>query len=168
MEIMELGAIGEFVSGIVVIGSLIFVGLQVRGAAREQRVASMRESTHEIASVMQFITSTETMAGIWLRGMSDFGSLDVPERLRFSGSIGHFCRLVEQLFYQSHTGTVEREVWEGFERQLRSYIAYPGFRDWWPTRCDWYGDQFRGFVEGHIKNATRPRLGYGDEDTPSS
>ncbi len=163
MDIMELGAIGEFVSGIVVIGSLIFVGLQVRGAAQEQRVASMRESTHEIASVMQFITGNETMSGIWLKGMADFEALDATERLRFSGSIGHFCRLVEQLFYQSKTGTVEHEVWRGFERQLADYVAYPGFRAWWPTRAAWYGDQFREFVESRIATPARPSLGYGEE-----
>lgn len=30
MDIMELGAIGELVGGVAVIGSLIYVGLQVR------------------------------------------------------------------------------------------------------------------------------------------
>ncbi len=42
MDIMELGAIGELVGGVAVIGSLIYVGLQVR---QGNRLA--RERAHE-------------------------------------------------------------------------------------------------------------------------
>ena len=34
MDIMELGAIGELVGGVAVVGSLIYVGLQVRQSNR--------------------------------------------------------------------------------------------------------------------------------------
>ncbi len=38
MDIMELGAIGELVGGVAVIGSLIFVGLQVRQNTRQMQL----------------------------------------------------------------------------------------------------------------------------------
>ena len=47
MDIMELGAIGEFVGGIVVIGSLIFVGLQVRQSNRLAQAEAVRSYIRE-------------------------------------------------------------------------------------------------------------------------
>ena len=45
MDIMGLGAIGELVGGVAVIGSLIFVGLQVRGSNHLARAATELEAT---------------------------------------------------------------------------------------------------------------------------
>ena len=160
MNIIELGAIGELVGGVAVIGSLIYLALQVRGSAREQRAASMRESTREMASVIQDIAGSQERAEIWLKGMNDFDGLESAERLRFSGIVGHLLRLTEQLYYQSRGGGVE--VWGGFENQLHDIAAYPGFVDWWPTRAHWYGAKFRTFVESHISAENRPRAGYGE------
>ncbi len=42
MDILELGAIGELVGGLAVIGSLIFVGLQVRQNNRLTRAEAIR------------------------------------------------------------------------------------------------------------------------------
>ena len=41
MNILELGAIGELVGGVAVIGSLIFVGFQLRQATAAQRGAAV-------------------------------------------------------------------------------------------------------------------------------
>ena len=43
MDIMELGAIGELVGGVAVIGSLIYVGLQVRHSAEQARQTNLIE-----------------------------------------------------------------------------------------------------------------------------
>ena len=42
MDIMELGAIGELVGGVAVIGSLLYVGLQVRQSNQLNRAESVR------------------------------------------------------------------------------------------------------------------------------
>ncbi len=43
MNIMELGAIGELVGGVAVIGSLIYVGLQVRQSTEQTRQSNAIE-----------------------------------------------------------------------------------------------------------------------------
>ncbi len=168
MDLTQLANLGEFIGGVAVLVTLVYLALQVRSSAQEQRAASMRESTREVASVMRDIINTQETSEIWLKGFNNFRELDATERLRFSGLIGHAFRLFEQLFYQSRHGTVEQDVWEGFERQLRDYVAYPGFGDWWPTRAHWYGHRFRAFVESHMRADNRPGLGYGENNPAAS
>ncbi len=128
MDIMELGAIGELVGGVAVIGSLIYLALQVRGGAQEQRASSMREAAREMGAVVQAVGETEERAGIWLKGMLEFEAMDALERLRFSVMLGHFFRLLEQLYYQSRDGNVESESWRGFVRQMHDIVGYTMLR----------------------------------------
>ncbi len=164
MDIMELGAIGELVGGVAVIGSLIYLAVQVRGSAQEQRVSAMREATREMAAVTQSVSNTQERAEIWLQGLSDFGTLGPVQRLRFSAIVGHYMRLIEQLFYQNRSKRVEPEVYDGVVQQLHDFVAYPGFEAWWPPRSRWYGKEFRHFVESHIGAENEPNM-FGEADS---
>ena len=52
MDIMELGAIGELVGGVAVIGSLIYVGLQVRQSNEVAKSESIRGIAAESNQIM--------------------------------------------------------------------------------------------------------------------
>ena len=157
MDIMELGAIGEFVSGLAVIGSLVFVGIQVRGSTREQKVLSMQEATRETANVVQYLTGP-AFSEIWLQGMRDYEALEPGDRLRFSAVLVHFFRMFEQLYHQVLADGLEDSLWRGFERQLHDIVAYPGFQHWWRERGHWFSDDFQGCVRSHMDPDNRPRL----------
>jgi len=168
MDILELGAIGELVGGVAVVASLLFVGVQVRTSAHDQRVAAARGATRELPNVVHGVISNQDSAAIWLKGMNTFGELNTAERLRFSALVGHAFRLFEQLYYQNRDGGVESEVWDGFQNQLRDFAAYPGCADWWTTRAHWYGNGFRYFVESNLDASIRPQLGYGESGAAES
>ena len=51
MDIMELGAIGEMIGGVAVIGSLLFVGIQIRTSVKTMRATSTYEAEHTWAVV---------------------------------------------------------------------------------------------------------------------
>ncbi len=84
MDIMELGAIGELVGGVAVIGSLIYVGLQVRQnneQARQscrrnaiERGRANRELTRDFNDMTIVITDAELMQ-LLRQGMADFDAL---------------------------------------------------------------------------------------------
>ena len=69
MDIMELGAIGELVGGVAVIGSLIYVGLQVRQSndnARQslamEKSGASRETGSQFTELMMATTDRSLMA----------------------------------------------------------------------------------------------------------
>ncbi len=47
---MELGAIGELVGALAVIGSLVYVGLQIRQSNRLEKAESVRATTRDYVS----------------------------------------------------------------------------------------------------------------------
>ncbi len=165
MDIMELGAIGELVGGVAVIGSLIYVGIQVRGSTREQRFNSMQQATRETAEVVQFLREPGR-TDIWIEGLKDWNALELRDQVSLSAILSHWFRMFEQLFYQNKAGRVDTDLWAGFERQLRDFVAYPGCQRWWTERGHWYGNTFRAFVATSIATAAGPSL-YGEHSITS-
>ncbi len=157
MDLTQLANLGEFIGGIAVLVTLLYLAVQVRSGAREQRSTAAREATREMAAVYHTVVDSEEVAEIWLKGMEGFEDLGRTDRLRFGGVLGHFFRLFEQLFFQHRDGALEAVIWEGFENSLHDIAGYPGFRSWWPTRSHWYSAPFREFVEAHLESEDRPR-----------
>lgn len=149
MNIMELGAIGELVGGVAVIASLIFVGIQLRRSTNEEKLSSIRTATRETGGAVQWFQDPER-AEVWLQGMRDFESLAAVDKLRFSAILVHWFRVFEQIYYQSHSNSVEMESWHGFDRQLQDWAANPGFGHWWELRKYWFGGGFQAHVELYL------------------
>ena len=66
MDIMELGAIGELVGGVAVIGSLIYVGLEVRQSNRHAKEAAEREVAAQFDRVLENLQSDAKAREVWL------------------------------------------------------------------------------------------------------
>lgn len=164
MNIMELGAIGELVGGAAVLVTLIYLAVQVRDSAREQRALSLREATREFGTLIQTVGSDDEKAQIWLNGVHEFATMSPSQRFRFNVVATYLFRHFEQIFYQNRHGRVDQEFWDGFRNQIHDMAGYKGVQDWWATRCHWFGGRFRSFVESHMSPDNQPAV-YGEGDT---
>ena len=50
MDLNQLANLGEFIGGVAVLVTLIYLAAQVRSGARERKASSMREATREMGS----------------------------------------------------------------------------------------------------------------------
>ena len=51
------------------------------------------------------------------------------------------------MHYYSLEGMVDARIWRGFQRQLDEVIRYPGVKEYWQLRRDWYSDEFQNFID---------------------
>ena len=130
MNIMELGAIGERVGGVAVIGSLIYVGLRVKQNTNTVRASSFHALTEALCN-FNIRCSEADMASIYVRGIPDLDALTPEERFQFSaGNIALF-RLFESAFYQWQRGILDDAVWQPFEATVRMLMRAKGNFEWW-------------------------------------
>ena len=95
MSIMELGALGEFVASLGVIGSLIFVGLQMR-----QNTATLSTSVSSIfmekyQQFMDPIAASVEAARVFRIGLYEPDRLDEDENLQFEYLMAKFLMVAE-------------------------------------------------------------------------
>ena len=126
MDIMELGAIGELVGGAAVIGSLIFVGLQVRQNSRlvtNSVVQATRQATNEYLSAL---SADPTLSKLYFAGLAGRDTLPIEDRLRFDMILLQVLRLHESLFFEYQGGYLREDIWQCYERAFAPVLKQAG------------------------------------------
>jgi hypothetical protein len=121
-----ISAVGQIVGAAGVIISVIYLAHQVRGNARQMRLASMRTMSDAFNQWLQSLAENAEFGDLYYRGMRDFESIQGPDLPRFSALMDHLFRIYEDMYYQKLEGHLDPRIWRGFEAPMRDIIAYPG------------------------------------------
>lgn len=141
MTLSDLGNIGDFFGAVGVIGSLIYVGFQIRQntIATERTNARLTASDHSRA--LLGIQDPE-VAEIILRGVKGMEKLDEVERYRFDIAIFTWIEAIEQAFADYHLGGFPEETIMVYRNRLPSILNTPGGKVWWQERQAWFSERF--------------------------
>ena len=150
LSISELGSLGELLSGIAVVISLIYLAVQVRESNELARFESHAKARSLIAEHQKLLTDADG-AKIWLKGLEEPELLSREERLRFSNIMYILLNSIE-LTYLNPSGSY------GSDMTIAANLGqYPGFRRWWLQAR---GNYDRGMMvkidealEPHMKDA---------------
>ena len=163
MDIMELGAVGELVGGVAVIGSLLYVGAQVRQGnrlAREQaheeitRLASDFTTQMAAEDIELMLRGARDLGAAPLlcprtrRGARDLGALTDVERALLIMRLTSILNYYERLFYARERGDADDDMWES--RVTRMRVMFNLFAPIWPTHKVAFGRRFRAFVDNEV------------------
>jgi hypothetical protein len=155
MDLEALGAWGEFLGGIAgviaavgVMGSLIFVGIQLR----QQNVEARRAATHgvskEFRNISELIIADPSLVAVFLEVLRNgFDELDETSGMRAQLLFQSLMRFYEDAFVSHEAGRLDGALLRSLERALKGTIASIGFRQYWESRSIWYTDSFIAYIE---------------------
>ena len=128
MDIMELGAIGELVGGVAVVGSLIYVGLQVRQSNALNRAESVRAFVRDFNTVLMQIKDPG-FTDIWRRGCVDFHALTRTEQSQLHSVLLHHLMLGwgDSMINPQRSGDLAQFL----DTAFAGTVGAPGFAQWW-------------------------------------
>ena len=154
MNIQDLGAIGEMVSALAVVVSLVYLATQIRQGTRqiEENTNAVRASAVHSSLSFTFNNRAATFsdagtAEIYFRGLNDFASLNELERDRFRLIITN----VFDSFFNMHSQTkltgFSIETWESQEVLIRRIIGTQGGLWYWETYKESYPPVFQAELD---------------------
>ena len=147
MSLNELGNIGEFLSSIAVIISLIYLAIQIKKNTETERTSTYQSVVSDFGALNGRMASTPELSYLIVRALENFSDLNPDEKARASQILFACFHYFENMYYQYRKGYLEKEVWLGWERIMLSYYARPGFQSWWAIRRDVFSDSFATFLE---------------------
>ena len=147
MTLNELGNIGEFVSSIGVIISLVYLAIQIRKSTETERTSTYQSVVSDFGSLNRTMSSNSELSYLYVRAMEDFSALDAGEKARISQLFFATFHYFENMYYQYEKGYLEEDVWCGWKRLMLTYFARPGFQEWWSARRDVFSNSFGEFLE---------------------
>ncbi len=149
MSIIELGAIGELVGSVAVIGTLIFIAIQIRQNthqlrenARTLRTNALDETQRISNEFRRHVIDDRSVAEIWVRGQSDPASLDEIDRTRFDFIAAELFYHYQSTFRRARSAA-DPEHWDSWAPgRVTSLLSQPGLNDWWSRRRGFFFEDF--------------------------
>ena len=130
-EILEaLGNLGEFIGGLAVIITLIYLATQVR-----QNTASVRAASRlEIASGWRAVNRLDmdpAVARAYAKGLREYPDMPFEERSLFIHILGDHAVFFQGTFALYDTGQLEEGTYADYLTWFACHLATPGGAAWW-------------------------------------
>jgi len=148
--IEALGNIGDFIGGIGVIITLLYLASQIRQNTRSMRAAAFQTSQRDVIDKLDSLSSDPELVRIYFDGNHEFGSFSREDRRRYAAFMTGLIRRYETLLYQTRVGNIDREEWEGVLDELHRIFKYPGARAWWTQASGSFNRELRDFIEREV------------------
>ncbi len=142
-----IGAVGELLGATAVIGSLLFVGVQIRSNTRASQIAASHNLTNTFLAVAKIMADDPEMARMWTQQSRDISVLSVSDLERLAPLNFIALRTFEDVFHHHQMGQMSDEMWEGWQAFILTVCSYPGLRSIWEHRKHFFSRSFQAFVD---------------------
>ncbi|HEY5105331.1 MAG TPA: hypothetical protein VII73_01020 [Caulobacteraceae bacterium] len=146
MSLSDLASIGNFISGVAVVITLIFLLAQTRQTNRNQKALMQSErSTRSVAMILKVTDARQSE----IVERAERGDLSLtPAEIRSYFSLcGAFYGNYEDSFLQFKSGTLDRDSWNIDLAALKQFASLPSARVAWTFVRSFSGGPYKEFVD---------------------
>ena len=141
MTLAELGSLGEFLGGVAVVISLIYVGIQIKQNTTAVNSASVRATIEDANSWRTLLIEHPKIAELYRKGLTQPDSLDPVERLRF--------RMLLDSLFDTWTWTYQQQSNQGLHaKHVRGTLSRPGGARYWEQEKGRFELDFVRYIDG--------------------
>ena len=145
MSIEDLGAIGEFISSIAVVISLIYLAMQIRENTRTQRVTAAQDVMSLSASNnTQLVLNPQLFVVLTKAGS---GALSPDELGQYRVFLMSIFAAHWQAYFLFDNGLLEDEIFQAYERRTRGLLSRTSVREWWETNKFLFAESYQKYVD---------------------
>ncbi len=152
MDLDALGNIGDFVGGLAVVVTLIYLAYQIRQNGRHveqalevSRAQAVRETL--INDWTLEVARDPDLARLYSRGLRDPEQLAENDLVRFLFLMGTAFATVEKCLLMHQRGLLTDERWNAQLRTLGMFLAQPGGTYYWKRFSSMHTSAFASVVE---------------------
>jgi len=147
MTLEELYFLAGIVTGFGVIGSLLFVGIQMREQNRDNRLQAYHNFASQLRELSGTLARDRELSRLWLEGTGGrLENLKPEEQQQLSFVTQAFLRIFEDAFFQYTEGRLREREWASIERVLTPWRRSALFEGYWNNRSFMYSDEFVAYV----------------------
>ena len=147
MTIQDLGSIGEFVSALAVIASLVYLAFQIRQNTRTVRATSSRSFAQMSQDFSAMLITDEKVARLYRLGLKDSSQFGEDQAVQFDALMITVFRDFQNTFQQYRKSQLDEDEWEVFARNILWTFRQPGVQQWWQSRRVMFIELFCEFLE---------------------
>jgi hypothetical protein len=144
----QVSNVTSVLQAIGLIGSLVFVSIQITAAARATESSAYQAIIQSWAAIDAQISRDDALTRIYLEGRkSRVGLQEGIERERFDSFISSYLNQYEHLFVCYEQGVISHDLFSGWCRNLAEDMTKDGVQDYWCEKGKYFCGAFRDFVD---------------------
>jgi len=156
MELQTLANVGEFLGGLGVIVSLIYLAVQIRGNTSSQQSETYARSLERMAYMQEFMAKDHALTKMFNEGLTDPSQLTITQKIQFAWVLTEMFGNLEFMFFQSEQRNIPAELWDRWEETMKWWLTFPGVVAWWKGKPTPFTPAFMSCVEECIAQGYQP------------
>ena len=110
MTLEQVFLVSQTAAAFALVGSLIFVALELRNSNRESRHRAAEEAHQKYQALQVEVAGNADLARVWVSGINDIASLDPIDRMRFLLTAHNVFKNWENINFAYAEGHLPREI----------------------------------------------------------
>jgi hypothetical protein len=152
VELQDLANLGEFISSVAVILSLVYLAIQVRQNTASIRTENFARALERISAMQSVLFENGELARLQAQGVLDPSTLTREERLQLTWWLSEAFGAFEFMFHQAESGALPDEVWGRWSATTAWWASFPGVQAWWQARPTPFSQSFTSFVDALVRD----------------
>ena len=127
--IEALGNIGDFVSGIAVLATLVYLSIQIRTNTKAINSASRERVASDYRDVLKS-QADPLVARSFGNGLRNFPDISHADKVHFHFQMNDESLFMQAAFASYETGQLEEETYRAYLANYASFVNTPGGKKW--------------------------------------
>ncbi len=130
MDLTQLANLGEFIGGVAVLVTLVYLARQVRQGTRAAQQAAYNSDSRQLQDLGVAVAQNKSFARIFrLMIEGETSTLDADETTQLYAMVNAAMYSYEATFQSYRDGLIRREQWEGSVDDSLFFLSCPTFLD---------------------------------------
>lgn len=156
-----LGNLGDFVGGLGVLVSLVYLAVQIRQNTVATRADSYQDAVAAANEWSREVGARPEVCQMLIDGFGDYDGLPDLEKMQFNLLMASYFRNMENLHAKYASGVIDEQVWQGWANRLRVFLDAPGVAAFWRDNRSAFAADFRRHLD---ELPSSDELPYGPTD----
>jgi hypothetical protein len=153
MTFEAMGNLGDFVGGVAVIITLLYLALQIRRNTASVRAASRQDVEESFRQWNRQIYETDGLAEITQSGILQYPDMPQPDRMKYAAYLADHGLHFQGAFALYESGALEEETYNAYLDFFAAQLITPGGKAFWT--------EFRSVFPARMSRAVDARIEAG-------
>jgi hypothetical protein len=153
-----MGNLGDFVGGIAVILTLLYLAVQVRQNTGSIHAASRQDVVESFRQWNRQIYEIDGLVEIMQAGTRKYPNIAQPDRMKFVSYMADHCLHFQSAFALYESGALEKETYQAYLEFLVGQLATPGGAAYWSEYRSIFPERMSAAIDTRIEAGDLPNF----------
>jgi hypothetical protein len=152
MNLDTLAKLGEFVGGMFVVISLVYLAYQMRQNTRSLRAENYGRLLDRMSTLQSRLSADPDLNRMFMIGAEHPELLSPAERIRFTWAVYEMLGNGEFMYHQWQDGMLPPLVWKRWQATHGWWMSHPGIRALWRLKATHFSSDFEAYCDDLIEH----------------